>query len=84
MSQADDERFRPAAQRSQVRRFADSRRFRAVPQFLADAQAAQAGFGCGPEQISFSGKMAEDGNFANPRQSRDLMRAAGRETLARE
>src|SRR5580693_3174370 len=58
--------------------------FEPSSQFLADSQTAQAGFGCGPEQISFSGKMAEDRDLANPCQSGDLMRTAGGETLARE
>jgi hypothetical protein len=53
-------------------------------QFLADSQAAQAGFGGGPEQVPFSGEMSKDSDLANPSQPRDLMRAAGGETLAGE
>jgi hypothetical protein len=58
--------------------------FEPPSEFLADPQTAQAGFGCGPEEIPLSGKMAEDRNFAQPCQSRDLMRTAGSETLPRE
>jgi hypothetical protein len=58
--------------------------FESSSQFLADSQAAQAGFGCRPEQIPLSGEMAEDGNLANPCQPGDLMRAAGGEALAGE
>jgi hypothetical protein len=58
--------------------------FEAPLEFLADPQTAQAGFSCGPEEISLSGEMAEDRNFAKSCQSRDLIRTTGSETLPRE
>jgi hypothetical protein len=56
--------------------------FEPSSQLLADSQTAEAGFGSGPEQIAFPGKMTEDRNFANSCQPRNLMRTAGSEALA--
>src|SRR5580658_914618 len=51
-------------------------------QLAADSKTAQTGFRGRPEEIFFSREMTEYRYFANPRQSGDLMGAAGRETLA--
>ncbi len=58
--------------------------FEPSSQFLADSQAPQTRFGCGPEEILFSRKMPENSDFANPCQPGDLMSATGGETLSRE
>src|SRR5580704_15366662 len=51
-----------------------------ITQLSANAKPPESGFrGC-PEQISFPREVTEYRNFANPRQSGDLMRTAGGET----
>jgi hypothetical protein len=53
-------------------------------QFLADPQPPEARLGCRPEEVFFSRKMAENGDFADSSQSGNLVRTAAREALSRE
>ena len=52
--------------------------------FLTDSQSTQAGFGCRPEEVTFSREVAENGDFADASQPGDFIGAAGCKALARE